>query len=69
MEVLAAVANVSRPAGGMMIWILLAMISLLVAMGSALWGDSTELVIANGFLAVCYMLMAIWGAIKDRDDK
>ena len=41
----------------------------LVAMGSALWGDSTELVIANGFLAVCNMLMAIWRAIKDRDDK
>lgn len=52
-----------------MIWILLAMISLLVAMGNALWGDSTELVIANGFLAVCYMIMALIETIKDKKDK
>jgi len=61
--------RIPRPAGGMMIWILLAMISLLVAMGSALWGDSTELVIANGFLAVCNMIMALIETIKDKKDK
>ena len=36
----------------------------LVAMGSALWGDSTELVIANGFLAVCNMITDLFEEMK-----
>lgn len=33
------------------------------------FSGETALTMAWGFVAVCDMLMAIWGAIKDRDDK
>lgn len=48
--------------------ILLAAICFAIMFYNAISGE-TALTMAWGFAAVCYMLMAIWGAIKDRDDK
>lgn len=48
--------------------ILFTAISLAIMFYNAVSGE-TALTMAWGFAAVCYMLMAIWGAIKDRDDK
>ena len=51
-----------------MIWLILTIIWFAILFYNAFSGE-IALTMAWGFAAVCYMLMAIWEAIKDRDDK